>query len=155
MHGWTNTVRNRNTHIKSSLMLSHQTNEQSSGQKVLEWRPVVLRSTCLIQRITAQYALLIPVTLCTTSISHRIYLVFKGLTQILQCSESALMLLGFKSHPFFNTTQPHTWTVWTFIVECPLNSSRTLNEFISNCTEGTNGFSVLKFQTWFYSLLQV
>jgi len=83
-------------------------NEQPRGgkKKYIKCVSVTLCGACLIQRITAQYVLLIPLPLCTTSISHHIYLVFKGLTQILQCSRDSLpKLLGFKSHPFFSTTQ--------------------------------------------------
>lgn len=76
-------------------------------KKMLKCVFAILCGTCLIQRITAQYALLIPLALCTTSIPHHIYLVFIGLTQILQCwRDSLLKLLGFKSHPFFSTTLP-------------------------------------------------
>lgn len=60
----------------------------TKGQNIRKWLSAILCSTCLIQWTTAQYALLIPLALCSASISHDIYVVFKGLTQILQSQES-------------------------------------------------------------------
>lgn len=105
----------------------------------LKWPSAILCRTCLIQRITAQYAPLIPLALCTTSISHHIYLVFfffiKGLTQIPQCSDTLPMLLGFRSHPFFSTAQPHkpARTETSSAARHGVNSSLSQYEFMSNC----------------------
>lgn len=110
-------------------------------KKPLKWPSTILCSTCLIQRITAQYAPLIPLALCTTSISHHIYLVFffffKGLTQIPQCSDTPPMLLGFRSHPFFSAAQPHTtnqhWKTSSSAARHGASSSHSRDEFMSNC----------------------
>lgn len=82
MHGQTNTkhIQSRNIHKhKEHTVFSNigkRENEQPQGRKVLKLHFFpILCSTCLIQRITAQYALFIHLAL---TISHKIYNVFKG-----------------------------------------------------------------------------